>query len=131
MKKLALEIHLLGDGFNDQIGNGQVGQLGRAVNAAQSGLRFAEGDLAQLDAFVERFFDHGTGLVQQTVVEIVEQNVETALGADLGDAAAHSATAEDANCCHVSYLESVVSRPVSHWPLKFGLRFSKNEDTLS
>ena len=94
---LALDLLLLGRGFDHQIAIGELVQRFCRADAIEGGLPLVVGDALAADLARQIAADGGKPLGNALGDDVVEQHVETRERADMGDAAAHLAGTDHAD----------------------------------
>jgi len=94
---LIFSASVLGGGLDDELGGVQRGVVGRRGDAGEGGGFLLGGELVLLDQAVEAAGDGGQALVHGGVADVDHHDVDAGLRADLRDAVAHGAGADDAD----------------------------------
>src|SRR5437867_2845704 len=92
---LFLRVHDLDDRFDDEVAVLEVRERGRAADAATGLLRIVVGDLAGLHDAGERRLDTREALLDELLIDLAREDVETGHSAHLRDAGAHLSEAHD------------------------------------
>ena len=95
-KCLALELQVLGDRLDHQVGGGQVFQPGLRPDAPQRRVAVGGRDLFLLDAPRQEAGHPAARLVDRARQRVVQQHLDPRGGRDLDDARAHGAGAQHA-----------------------------------
>ncbi len=98
-----LELDVFDDRFDHQVAVGELGQLGDPVQAAAGGLALGRGE-ALLDRLVERLLDPPEAFCKQVRIHFPHQGRMSSGGDHLGDARAHEAAAQYADCLDLHVL---------------------------
>ena len=95
---LLLDRELLGDRLDDDVGGGQISQVGDALEPPEHLVGVVLTQLALGHPAVQKLLDPAEALVQKILVHFPDHNVHTRLGRDLGDSRSHQATPHHADC---------------------------------
>ncbi|MPL88776.1 hypothetical protein SDC9_34803 [bioreactor metagenome] len=92
---LILDLFALGRCLDHQVGLAEVGQGQRGGDAGKGGGLVLGGDLLARDLAVQVLLDGGHRLVEAVLRDVVQQDIVTREGEDMGNAVAHLACAND------------------------------------
>ena len=93
---LLLQLHVLEHGFDDHVGFGEIGVIGRALDEAHALGLVLRREAAALDHRVIGAFEHAQAPLQSLVAGVEHRNRDAGVGEADGDAAAHCARADNA-----------------------------------
>ena len=96
-KQLLFDLQQLDDGLDHQVAIGQVAQLGRRLHARDGRFQLGFGQLALGLGALQQVAVKGQCILDCLGAGIEQQNLLTAAGEQLGDAATHCSGADDAN----------------------------------
>ncbi|SLD18110.1 Uncharacterised protein [Mycobacteroides abscessus subsp. massiliense] len=101
LEHLVLELGVLEDGLDHEVDTGQVGRVGSRVNSCEEFAGFFLGGLAPRKSFLFKLFGVALALLSRLQRDILEHDVVTGLGRDVGDTGAHHARAQHADLLDV------------------------------
>src|SRR6185503_2152354 len=95
LEDLLLRVHDLDNGFDDQIAVAEVREGGGAADAAARLLRVLLGNLAGFHDAGQRTVDAREATLDELLIDLARQHVETGHSAHLRDAGAHLSETDD------------------------------------
>ncbi|SHW83077.1 Uncharacterised protein [Mycobacteroides abscessus subsp. abscessus] len=94
LEHLVLELGVLENGLDHEVDTGQVGRVGSRVNSCEEFAGLFLGGLAPRKSLLFKLFGVTLALLSRLQRNILEHDVVTGLGRDVGDTGAHHARAQ-------------------------------------
>src|SRR5690606_29296875 len=106
-----LGLEILGDGLDHEIGIGEVGERGGGLDPVEGLIAQRGVELALFDGAIEAARDGLDAAFAELIAHFADPRAITRPGGDLGDSAAHQATAQDGYCLYLRHCSSVETDP--------------------